>query len=397
MYAAMAVGSLIKGPIAVAVPAMVIFCYFLFTRKWFLLKKMHILLGAWVYFVVVAPWYLYVEARNPGYLRYFLWEEHFVRYLTPHFSRTQPWYYFFLVLAVGFLPWIFFLPYVVTNLWKRTFTDADLFLVLWIILPFIFFSASHSKLPHYILPIYPGLALLTGQAVAAKTHGPTMRQSRLLFVPGIFAIGFVIYLLIGAAWPTLLANPIRATVTQNVPLLVIYGAIIFLIFVVFVAGDLMTVWRNRGAAYVCTAVGLALLLVLSGRIIAAASFHRASKSLSEAVVSLINPGDRIVFYDTYIEGIPFYLRSDKPVWLVQAREKEDVMGSYYVGERRPAPAPGYGQVLFTFEEFAEQWQKNERPLKVFVKEKNLAKLENDVGTSPKILRRFDDYLLVTNR
>ena len=105
----------------------------------------------------------------------------------------------------------------------------------------------------------------------------------------------------------------------------------------------------------------------------------------------------MVFYDTYVEGIPFYLRSDKPIWLVQAGEKEDVMGSYYVGERRPAPAPGYGQVLFTFEEFAEQWHRNEQPFKVFVKEKNLANLKNDVGASPKILTRFDDYLLVTNR
>jgi hypothetical protein len=224
-----------------------------------------------------------------------------------------------------------------------------------------------------------------------------MRQSRLLYVPGIFAIGFIIYLLIGAAWPSLLADQIRATVTQNVALLVMYGAIIFLVFAVFVVGDLVSVWRNRGAAYVCTAVGLALLLVLSGRIIAAASFHRASKSLSEAVAPLINPGDRIVFYNTYIEGMPFYLRSDKPVWLVQAREKEDVMGSYYVGERRPAPAPGYGSVLFTFEEFAEQWKKDELLLKVFVKEKTLPKLHSDVGRPPKILMKFDEYLLVTNR
>ena len=95
--------------------------------------------------------------------------------------------------------------------------------------------------------------------------------------------------------------------------------------------------------------------------------------------------------------MPYYLRIDKPIWLVQSREKGDVMGSYYVAERHPAPVAGYGQVLFTFEEFAEQWKKNAGPLKVFLKEKHLAKLSREIGTSPKLLMRFNEYLLVTNR
>src|SRR2546430_7432413 len=151
MYAAMGAGTLVKGSIALVIPSAVIFFYLLLTGKWFLLRRLNILLGTIVYFAVVAPWYLWVEARNPGYLRYFLWEEHFVRYLTPHFSRTKTWYYFFLVLGIGFLPWSFFIPVTAKNLWNRTFTGANLLLTLWVILPFAFFSASNAKLPHYIL------------------------------------------------------------------------------------------------------------------------------------------------------------------------------------------------------------------------------------------------------
>src|SRR5207249_1189286 len=62
MYAAMGAGTLVKGPVALVIPGIVIFCYLLLSRKWFLLSRMHILLGALVYFVVVAPWYLWVEA-----------------------------------------------------------------------------------------------------------------------------------------------------------------------------------------------------------------------------------------------------------------------------------------------------------------------------------------------
>ena len=395
MYAAMGAGTLVKGPIALVLSGMIIFFYLLVTRKWFLLRRLNIPLGAIVCFAVVAPWYLWVEARNPGYLRYFLWEEHFVRYLTPHFSRTKGWYYFFLVLGIGFLPWSFFIPVTAKNLWNRTFTGANLFLTLWVILPFAFFSASNAKLPHYILPIYPALAILTGQAVAAKMQDT--KRSRILYIPGIFIVTFIVYLLVGSAWPNLLASDIRSDVSQSVSLLLLYGTVISLVFGVFVAGDLKSVWKGQGPAFMCTAVTLALFFILAGKIVARASFRRAAKSTAQATAALIDRPDRLVFYDTYIEGLPFYLRIDKPIWLVQSREKGNIMGSFYVAEKRPAPAAGYGQVLFTFDEFADQRGKNELPLRIFLKEKNLPRLTQEVGVVPRRLTSFDEFILVSNR
>ena len=395
MYAAMGAGTLVKGPIALVLSGMIIFFYLLVTRKWFLLRRLNIPLGAIVCFAVVAPWYLWVEARNPGYLRYFLWEEHFVRYLTPHFSRTKSWYYFFLVLGIGFLPWSFFIPVTAKNLWNRTSSDANLFLTLWVILPFAFFSASNAKLPHYILPIYPALAILTGQAVAAKMQDT--KRSRILYIPGIFIVTFIVYLLVGSAWPNLLASDIRSDVPQSVLLLLLYGTAISLVFGVFVAGDLKSVWKGQGAAFMCTAVSLALFFILAGQIVARASFRRAAKSIAQATAASIDRPDRLVFYDTYIEGLPFYLRIDKPIWLVQSREKGNIMGSFYVAEKRPAPAAGYGQVLFTFDEFADQRGKNELPLRIFLKEKNLPRLTQEVGVVPRRLTSFDEFILVSNR
>jgi 4-amino-4-deoxy-L-arabinose transferase-like glycosyltransferase len=396
MYAAMGAGTLIKGPVALIIPGMVIFCYLLLTRKWSLLRRVNSLLGLLVYLAVVAPWYLWVEARNLGYLRYFLWEEHFVRYLTSQFSRTESWHYFFMVVGVGFIPWTFVVPFTARNLWKQNLNAANLFLVLWIVLPFAFFSASKSKLPHYILPIYPALALLTGRCLAADFDNLSARR-RILYIPWILILGFISYLILGAGWPDLLPRQLRAAAIQKFYLVGMYGMTMFLVFGVWLAGNLRRRWNDQGAGYICAAIGLALFWVVSGQIIAATSFHRVSKSLAQAALPLIDPKDRIVFYNTYMEGLPFYLRSNKPFWLVQARTKEDVMGSAYVGERRPAPAPGYGRVLFTFEELAEQWKKNELPLKVFVKEKTLPKLHSDIGRAPKILMKFDEYLLVTNR
>ena len=105
MYVAAACATLVKGPIGVVLPAMVIGPYLLLTRRWSILREANPALGLGIFLLIAAPWYLAAELRNPGYLRYFLFEENFLRYVTPHFNRGQPWYYYVEVLAVGFFPW----------------------------------------------------------------------------------------------------------------------------------------------------------------------------------------------------------------------------------------------------------------------------------------------------
>lgn len=397
MYAAMGAATLVKGLLGVIIPGMVIFFYLLFSRKWRLLSRMKLVLGAIVFIAIVAPWYAWVEVRNPGYLRYFLWEEHFVRYLTSNFSRTRTWYYFFVVLGVGFLPWSLILPVTIRSLWKRLADELSLFLALWVILPFIFFSASHSKLPHYILPIFPALALLTGRALGMQGYDSAKTRWWRFLILLIFPAVFVLYLLIGAGWPELLPAEIRPGVIQRLAVIGVYAVVFLLIFAVFAFGQIKHLWKDGGAALLCTSVSLALFFVLLTQIIAATSFHRASKSLAQQLATVIDPEDRLVFYNTYSEGIPFYLRINKPVWLVQAAEKGAVMGSYYIGERRPTAAAGYGPVFFTFEEFAQQWKKNDRTLRVLVKEKNLRQLSADISAVPSKVMKFDNYLLVSSR
>src|SRR5207237_10847769 len=125
-----------------------------------------------------------------------------------------------------------------------------------------------------------------------------------------------------------------------------------------------------------------------------ASVRRAGEPIAWVTAASIDRPDRLVFYDTYIEGLPFYLRIDKPIWLVQSPEKGNIMGSFYVAEKRPAPAAGYGQVLFTFDEFADQRGKNELPLRIFLKEKNLPRPTKEVRAGPHMLMSFDKFILV---
>jgi 4-amino-4-deoxy-L-arabinose transferase-like glycosyltransferase len=112
----------------------------LLTHQWSILRRLTFP-GALLCFVIVIPWYLWADARNPGYLRYYFWDDHVTRYLTDEFGRTKSWFYFLFVVAVGFLPWTLCLPFVAKDCWQKL-DDKKMFLVLWVVLPFLFFLAK---------------------------------------------------------------------------------------------------------------------------------------------------------------------------------------------------------------------------------------------------------------
>ena len=271
---------------------------------------------------------------------YFFWQEHFFRFATPDFGRNKSWYYFFVVIGAGFAPWSPLLLFTIKDQWKRGFNDANLFLVLWAALPFIFFSLSNAKLPQYILSIFPALAILTGQTIAIRFSGPANKEKWILYIPWSVTLALILYFLLGSAWPQLLPNEIRLAVSQQLAAVAIYGAIISGIYGSYLFGMRKGIWRNAGAAYLCACIGIALFLLLSGQIVKAASFHRTAKTLAAESAPLIASDDQIVFYATYLEGVPFYLRIDRPIWLVETRRRAEPMTNSYLGMHRMVPAPG---------------------------------------------------------
>ncbi len=397
MYASLGAGTLIKGAVALALPGMVIFSYLLLTRQWPILAHLGIARGALIYLSVVAPWYLWSEARNPGYLHYFLLEEHFSRYATAEFERGKGWYYFTLVTAVGFFPWITLFPKAARDMWRKRSEDMSRFLALWALLPLIFFSFSKSQLPQYILPIFPALALVTGRFLAESLSGTGADGWRRLLLPWLCVMSITLYLLLGAAWPNLLVRDIRLAVSENSVLAALGSGALLLIFVICVNGYRKGLWNGCEAVYLSTATALAVFFVVLAQLTTAVSMERGSKSLARAAAPFIAPEDRMVFYDTYLAGVPFYLDRREPTWIVQREGKETVMGSTYVAEQRPAAAAGQAQVVLSFREFAQRWHRKDLVLRVFVKEKNLRRMTSNLGVAPKILTKFDEYLLVTNR
>jgi 4-amino-4-deoxy-L-arabinose transferase-like glycosyltransferase len=160
----MALATLSKGVIGAAIPAMVFIAYSITTWDWKIWTRLRLLSGSILFLAITAPWFALVAQRNPEFLEFFFIHEHLQRFTQDAHSRTGPIYYFVPLLLIGLLPWILQVPGAIAQTWseRRREFSAGWLLVCWFAVIFAFFSVSHSKLPGYIIPVFPALALIIG-------------------------------------------------------------------------------------------------------------------------------------------------------------------------------------------------------------------------------------------
>jgi 4-amino-4-deoxy-L-arabinose transferase-like glycosyltransferase len=113
---------------------------------------------------VAAPWYILCELRNgPVFWNEFFWKHHVERFLHPTLDHPQPWWFYVPVLLAGLFPWI---PLAGLLLRPKNYQDDRVrFLVLWLLAGLVFFSAAQNKLPGYVLPLMPVLAIILAVAL----------------------------------------------------------------------------------------------------------------------------------------------------------------------------------------------------------------------------------------
>ena len=169
-WAATAGAVLTKGLVGLAIPGGALVLYTLATRDVAVWRRLALLPGLAVLVVLCAPWFVLVSSRNPEFAHFFFVHEHVERFLTTEHQREGAWWYFVPLLVLGLLPWTGALAWRTRASWRdATRTPAGFawprFAWAWIAFVFLFFSASGSKLPSYILPLFPAAALLIGWQV----------------------------------------------------------------------------------------------------------------------------------------------------------------------------------------------------------------------------------------
>lgn len=313
-WAALALAVLSKGIVALVLTGIALVGYSVLHKDPSPWKKLSPLSGLVLFLLIASPWFILVSQRNPEFPHFFFIHEHFDRFLTKEHHRYQPVWYFIVIYALGALPWVSLMIHAAVKGWRGEAGPSfrtERFLVIWAAGTFAFFSVSSSKLPSYILPIFPALALLGGR------HLATLSRRALLFhlTPLIVVAGAAAYVAPGL--PELADKDYTIDMLTNLSGWLVKSAWIW--GGVILATILLVVIKRNLAAILVLALGsfVAGNLVLLGHD-ALAPFTSA-KGLAERIRPPINPDMAFYSVQGYEQTLPFYIK--RPITLVDYQDE----------------------------------------------------------------------------
>lgn len=192
-----ALGVLAKGLVGIVLVLAILSIYLLITRRVSAVRWRDLLIGLTAFVAVAGTWYIpVIERHRWAFIEEFFIRHHFQRFTSNEFGHPQPIYFFLIVAIAGTSPWTFFLIPAIARIraLRPRIDERDSLLALawlWVAVPLMFFSLSESKLPGYILPISPALAVIIGVELERFWSGDRARILR-------FAVWTTAILLVGA-------------------------------------------------------------------------------------------------------------------------------------------------------------------------------------------------------
>lgn len=356
-YVGMALATLTKGPVGFAVPLIAAALYLTWTRRWQdYWHKGFPLAGLLVFVLLAAPWYaamllVHGDAYATGAKAHTIG-----RFLSPMEGHHGTIFFYLPVLLLGFFPWSALLPvplYYTFKNWREargqrredsihptsgpsplaprpsSLLELELFAAIWVVGVFLFFTASSTRLPHYIGPLFPAAALLAASYWSRCLQDPTTKGIRgsihlMMGLGYLLAIAF-------ACVPTLYAN-YASKMVREFPLagqvglgIGPYVAATLLLFGMGLVGYLGLNEERRGGAFWAAGATLAGL-VLTVIVIATPTINRfviaPPQELAYAAGLNLDPQDLFIAYGTVRPSSVFYAR--RPTVFVPFGEEDKI-------------------------------------------------------------------------
>lgn len=348
--------ALTKGLIGVAFPVMIIGAWILLLNKWSLILKMRIVTGSLIFLMITAPWYLLVQKANPHFFEFFFIFQQFSRFLTTAtFNNVAaPWFYGPIILF-GFMPWTLFIVqafcYHLKTIWQNKKNhSAELFLLLWAIIVFTFFSIPTSKTIGYITPIFPALALLVGQYL--NVHWDKLKNKGMMtgVISFLFLTEITAFIMVSAA-PDLFPDDYR---------MIPYSIMSGFLFLIASIATYFLLKRNRFSnIFYCITTTTAIFLIL---LIHCAHIinHKTIKPLATIIKSQLKPDDEVITYFRYYQDLPIYL--ERRITIAANWQAKDI--PLYDNWQRELwynmPYQDTSAWLINEKEFWERWKSDKR-------------------------------------
>jgi 4-amino-4-deoxy-L-arabinose transferase-like glycosyltransferase len=181
LYFFVGAATLAKGPVAPFLALVILVAFAALRREWSILRRTIWWPGVVLYLAMVLPWFIAVQKRNPNFLRIFFLQHNLERFATDRFQHEQFFWYYIPIVLLALTPWAVIAIAAFSDAVRMSIAEWSArrakvhymgnfragdafpeFLVLWALIPIVFFSLSQSKLPGYILPSIPPLTILTG-------------------------------------------------------------------------------------------------------------------------------------------------------------------------------------------------------------------------------------------
>ncbi|MDN5864704.1 MAG: hypothetical protein L0I62_05745, partial [Gammaproteobacteria bacterium] len=305
-----------------------------------------------------------VSLKNADFLWEFFMVQQFLRFLTPAQDRPGPWWYFFPLLLLAVLPWLAAtgraLCAPIRNLLRRESFNPAVLLWLWVVLIFLFFSISDSKLPSYILPIIPALAILIGRELSRVEVLPWTGGIVSLLVSAIV----IVLAVMAPQWglgQDVKPGPLDAFLTW----VIAAGSVGF-------AATVMAMALRKHAfpaiMLIAAAWLVAIRLIMIGGVALGPAY--SMRALSGEVARYNQPGVPVYSVAGYEQILPYYLR--RTVIIVRYQGEFDFGIAH-------ARGPLENRYLPTLAAFAARWKQEPRAL-AFVPRERFAQVQAlDIG------------------
>lgn len=291
-----------KGPVALILAAGIVLFTWFVNERGDTLRKWHVGSGWIVTAAVAVPWFWLAFRENGfAFISIFFVNHNIARYVTDIHHHAQPFYYYLPVVLGLLFPWTGWLALLIgasplTQFRKwRSWDPVKVFLTSWFLVPMIFFSLSGAKLPGYVLPSLPPLALLAAMRLDSLIEAPSAQRHRRLSLflhsglSGAMAVAAAISF--GALYQAWGAG------------LILAGAILLPGLFSFRCG-LRGDWRK---AVIATAVqGLVIVMATAQFAFPVLGAHMSTREIAHRTLEQRTPGEPIVTYRFFHHSLNYY-------------------------------------------------------------------------------------------
>ena len=313
-YFFLALATLAKGPVAIFFAGVIPLIFVAVKRDWRAILESLWIPGIVLFLAVALPWYVAVQLRNPDFFRVFILQHNLARFGQDLYHHRQPFWFYLPVLLLSLMPWTIWLILALAErlplIWSKkeeAFATPEgswqLFLLIWLLVPVLFFSASQSKLPGYILPSIPAGALLVTAYLRTR---PAMKISPWLAALHAGLCGALVFVALAAAGIQLnhhIAPGTGTYVAVGVSVVVMLG-----IAVVLLRTGLRML---RPATMIPIVIGVGVILRWAGPVI---DSTQSARPVSQIIQSLSHEAVPVALFHANRQteyGLGFYL--NRPV------------------------------------------------------------------------------------